>query len=606
MGKKLIANDFIEHSIIKHGEKYNYSKCKYVNSTTSVIIICSVHGKFSQRPKNHMRGDGCNKCGEDRAAKKRKGSTEEFVHRAKKVHGNRYDYSQSEYKFAKEKLIIICREHGPWRQEASSHILGNGCPACGGRKQLTTDEFIKRSQEIHGNKFDYSKSKYRNSKTNITIICPEHGQFQQKSNPHFNGTGCPECAKVQRGLSKRSNTEDFIHRALEVHGDKYDYSKSEYERGHDKITIVCPEHGDFYQEPANHLSGNGCKLCGLKKAGQYHKKDTNSFIKEARKVHGNKYDYAQAKYMGAREHITIVCAIHGAFEQTASTHLGGYGCGPCSYEIRGQNQRMTFEEFVKLANGVHGNRYDYSPAKGAFRSANDKINFICPDHGIVTQLPANHLSSTGCPKCGDLLTSEKLQKTTASFIEGARRVHGDKFDYSKANYVGAFEQIVIICPIDGEFSQSPTSHLGGTGCPKCSRRGQGAPRNLVRALRGEFDAEKTSFVYSIQFKFPYSDGLLFKVGSGSGSRVKTTRNSIRKVGGTGIEIWQKEFQTTGEAIVFEHLAHEQVCDYQYIVLPEFKFPGYSEVFSKKPNFAAVDVNPTLERFRSGDRWDPRD
>ena len=605
MGIKLTTNDFIERSKTKHGAKYDYSKCEYVNSTTPVAIICPVHGEFSQRPKNHMRGDGCNKCGEERAANKRRGSTEDFIEKARAVHGGRYDYSRTEFIGAREKLTIICRKHGPWEPQAGSHLAGNGCPDCGGRKQLTTEEFIKRAKNKHGEKYDYSKAVYTNSETKMTIICPEHGEFRQTISTHLQGAGCPRCGNIQKGLNRRGNTADFIRRAKEVHGNTYNYSKTEYIRGHDKTTIICPEHGEFEQSPAQHLQGSGCKLCGFKNAGQYHKKDTLSFIDEAQKVHGDKYDYSQAKYMGAREYITIGCPIHGPFEQNASTHLSGKGCGSCSYELRGENQRMTFDEFVRLANEVHGDRYDYSPAKGTFRSANDIISFICPDHGIVAQLPAIHLSSTGCPKCGDLLTSEKLRKTTVTFIENARQVHGDKFDYSKVDYVGAFEHIIIICPIDGEFSQSPTSHLGGTGCPKCSRRGQGAPRNLVRALRGEFDAEKASFVYSIQFKFPYSDDLLFKVGSGSGSRVKTTRNSIRKVGGTGIKIWQKEFHTTGEAIVFEHLAHEQVYDYQFIVLPEFKFPGYSEVFSKEPNFVAVDKHPTLERFRKGDRWDPR-
>ena len=184
-------------------------------------------------------------------------------------------------------------------------------------------------------------------------------------------------------------------------------------------------------------------------------------------------------------------------------------------------------------------------------------------------------------------------------------MHGNKYDYSKVTYYGSFTLLTLKFTIDGEFSQSPGSHLSGTGCPKCSRRKQGAPRNLVRALRGEFDAEKVSFVYLIHFKFPDSDTLLCKIGSGSGARIGQVKGNIRKVGGAEIEIWQKSFETTGEAIVFEHLAQEQVSNYQFIVLPEFKFPGYSEVFSKKPDLNMVEKHPTLMRFRSGERWDPR-
>ncbi|MCH8048384.1 MAG: DUF723 domain-containing protein [Planctomycetes bacterium] len=240
----------------------------------------------------------------------RKITTGDFIRRAREKHGDRYDYSQSEYVGAREKLIIICPIHGPWQQSASSHLAGNGCPGCGGRKQLTSEEFINRAREIHGDKYDYSKTEYRNSATPLVVVCPEHGEVRQKPHDHLKGTGCPQCGLVQKSLSRRGSTEDFIRRAREVHGDRYDYSKTEYTRGHDKVTIICAEHGEFMQTPSQHLSGNGCKLCGFKNAGQYHKKNTDKFIAAARKIHGDSYDYSKTQYVGARESLTALLGRH--------------------------------------------------------------------------------------------------------------------------------------------------------------------------------------------------------------------------------------------------------------------------------------------------------
>ena len=532
-------------------------------------------------------------------------TTEDFIARAIKVHGDKYDYSQSECVGATEKIAIICPEHGPWRSQASSHLSGTGCPDCGGRKQLTTEKFITRARKDHGNKFDYSKATYKNSVTNLTITCPEHGEFRQRPVDHLKGAGCTNCGKIQRGLSKRGSTRDFLRRAKKVHGNRYDYSKSVYVRGHDKLTIICRSHGEFNQTPGNHLSGFGCKLCGFENAGQYLKKTSDSFIAEAKALHGDRYDYSEVDYKDVKSSVNIICRKHGAFEQTPDVHLRPSGCIKCSYEERGDGSRSSTEEFIQKAQAIHGEKFDYSLVQ--YVASDEAIEIVCKLHGKFDQSPSAHLQGQGgCPTCRWMAVSEKNFKGKEQFIEEARKIHGDKYDYSRVNYVGAREHVIVSCPIDGEFSQQAGAHLSGNGCPKCSRRGQGAPRNLVRALRGEFDSEKASFVYIIQFKFPYSDTKLYKVGSGSGTRVKTTENSIRKIGGLELEVWRREFSTTGEAIVYEHLAHEQIEDHQFVVLPEFKFPGYSEVFLKRPDMDQINQHPVFIKYRSGARWDPRE
>lgn len=251
MKKRLTTTEFIERGIEIHGNKYNYNKVEYMNKNTDVEIICPIHGSFFQLPVNHWNGHGCPKCGGSFPLNK-----ENFIERSLEIHGNKYDYSKVIYKNAKTKVCIICREDGEefW-QLPYGHMNGNGCPKCAG-KCIDTNDFVKRSKEIHGEKYDYSKAKYISAKEKVIIICPEHGEFEQDAFSHMKGCGCPKC-----GGSLKLNKDEFIKRAQKVHGKKYDYSKVKYINKIEKITIICPIHGEFKQRPENHWNGQGCPKC---------------------------------------------------------------------------------------------------------------------------------------------------------------------------------------------------------------------------------------------------------------------------------------------------------------------------------------------------------
>ena len=187
----------------------------------------------------------------------RKLTTKEFITRAKDVHGDKYDYSLVEYVNARTKVRIICPEHGVFEQTPSEHLRKHGCLSCCGKKQLTTEEFIVRARDIHGDKYDYSLVEYVNARSRVQIICPDHGVFEQIPNHHLHGYGCQYC-----GGSKKLTKEEFITRAREVHGDRYDYSLVEYVNTQTKVKIICPEHGVFKQTPNNHTSlKKGCPQC---------------------------------------------------------------------------------------------------------------------------------------------------------------------------------------------------------------------------------------------------------------------------------------------------------------------------------------------------------
>jgi hypothetical protein len=287
---------------------------------------------------------------------------------------------------------------------------------------------------------------YENSLKKVCIICPKHGEFWQIADAHLRGSQCPKCFN----LSKRSNAEKFIEKCKEVYGDLYDYSKVKKVHSKEKVCVICPKHGEFWVTPNNHMRGSRCPACfGTPK------KTTKQFIEQARKIHGDKFDYSKVKYEGTDVKVCIICPKHGEFWQTPYCHLKGDQCPACS-----NVQRITQDIFIERCTKIHHGKYDYSKVK--FEHIKKKVCIICPKHGEYWQTPFGHLQGYGCPICGG---NKRL--TNEEFIEKAKLVHEDKYDYSKVQYINTSTKVCIICPEHGEFWQTPNSHLFGAGCPTC-------------------------------------------------------------------------------------------------------------------------------------------
>jgi very-short-patch-repair endonuclease len=197
-------------------------------------------------------------------------TTCEFIIDCKVRHLDKYDYSLVEYINNKTKIKIICPIHGVFEQTPNNHLnVGNGCPFCSNNKKMTTLDFIKKSKEIHGDKYDYSNTKYTNSLTKVEIICNIHGSFFMTPNNHISKKyNCPKCKK-----NIQLTTEKFIEKSKKTHNNKYDYSLVEYKNVKSKVKIICPKHGMFEQKSYNHLNGVGCPFCktskGEKKIEKY-------------------------------------------------------------------------------------------------------------------------------------------------------------------------------------------------------------------------------------------------------------------------------------------------------------------------------------------------
>jgi hypothetical protein len=247
---------FIEESSIKFKYKYDYSKVKYVNIKTKVIIICPNHGEFTKTPHHHnTRRQGCPKCVAEEKRMINRKDVKKFTNEANGIHNFKYDYSNVNYYNTKSKVRIICSEHGIFEQTPDNHLQGQGCPKCSGKK-LNTEDIIRSFIKTHGTRYTYTEVEYSGSNAKVNIICKKHGKFKQLPYSHISGQGCPKCSNTFK-----SNTEDFITKSSKVHGDKYNYSKVEYISNKRKVIIICGEHGEFTQTPNMHLQGNGCPIC---------------------------------------------------------------------------------------------------------------------------------------------------------------------------------------------------------------------------------------------------------------------------------------------------------------------------------------------------------
>ena len=206
-------------------------------------------------------------------------SIEEFILKSRIIHGYKYDYSKVEYVNAFKKICIICPIHGEFWQTPNNHLRGHGCPVCSGNIKYTNDSFITKANEVHNNKYDYSKINYTGNHNKVCIICPEHGEFYQEAKRHLEGCGCPKCYG-----NVRLTLDEFINKSKEIHGNKYDYSKVDYINNSTKVCIICPEHGEFWQRPSQHLRGDGCPYCCQSKLEKNIEKIFPDFEKQKRFV----------------------------------------------------------------------------------------------------------------------------------------------------------------------------------------------------------------------------------------------------------------------------------------------------------------------------------
>ena len=472
MPSKNTTKTFILKARAKHSNKYNYKKVHYKNNSIKVKIGCKVkgHGYFEQTPRNHLSGQACPKCARLSTNNKQKMTKDEFIVKAKNVHGDKYIYDKVEYVNNHSKICITCPTHGDFLQTPNLHIVKkNGCKKCGiearsENRRMTTEEFVARAQKINGSVYDYSKVEYVNSQTKVKIKCKIHGSWMTKAELHLRGSKCPKCAINNRPSNKAKTQKQFLKEMKDKYGDMYDFSKVKYVNDRTKVIVICPKHSIFKKTP-NALLRGGCGKCA--KRAKY---NTALFIKNANRIHNNQYDYSMVKYVDGHTKVSIICPNHEIFEQTPSSHINQkIGCPKCAYKQLSIKKAMTKEEFIAKAIKIHANdKYDYS--KVEYVNSKTPITITCNRHNDYVQVPDYHLCGNGCPKCGKIKAGDKLRMSIDEFIQRANEIH-HKYDYSNVKYVNSETKIEIICEDHGSFFIRPSVHLHHKqGCPRCSRK----------------------------------------------------------------------------------------------------------------------------------------
>ena len=377
---KYTKEKFVNYAKLKHGDKYKYDKVVYVDSRTKVDIICPNHGVFKQEPSAHLRGQGCPKC-----RKSHKIDKNEFVQRSTIKHGNKYDYSLTEYVNSQTKVKIVCPLHGVFEMTPASHISGQGCPKCKAdktrkrfRKAQTT--FIEQAISVHGHKYNYSKVEYKNTHSKVCIICNECGrEFWQTPHNHIDGQSCPWC------LGRKKTTEIFKDELRNIYGDKYNIDNVVYVNAHTPVKLVCSKHGTFEKKPKELLKGYGCVACGIeltaKKLSEQKTYTQEQFIEQSIKAHGYRYDYSQSKYINNRHEIFVICPDHGGFWQNAGEHMCGTGCPMCNRR-KGEDKvaRYLKEKNINFIEQYRINNDNLLSINKLF-----VVDFFLPNHNIIIE-----------------------------------------------------------------------------------------------------------------------------------------------------------------------------------------------------------------------------
>ncbi len=281
------------------------------------------------------------------------------------------------------------------------------------------EEFVRRAREKHGDTFQYIEESYRAFKSKLRLICPTHGEVQMSGICHcLSKTGCPKCRHVSTGASKTRKYDDFIRLAKEKHNNKYDYSKvTGYKNGSSKICIICPIHGDFFQNVDKHLAG-GCRKCADDFTGSKLRKTTEEFIQEAKNIWGDTYDYSLVDYTSRQTKLTIICKIHGEFQKHAGDHISTnnpQGCQKCKppkhskIAISWLNYMKVYDNVNiqhnenPINNGEHRIKNSLYHSDGYCKETNTLYEFYGSYwHGDPKMFPPERLNATNKKSFGEL------------------------------------------------------------------------------------------------------------------------------------------------------------------------------------------------------------
>ena len=453
----LSTQEFIKRSKAIHGDKYDYSVMSYNGLDYPINLICKKHNyEFTVKAAyRHIQDhyQGCQIC-------KAEKSQNFFFNKAKTIHGDKYDYSESSFIGWKKPIDIICKKHNYKftliMAQAHVGVSKQGCPICSAEKIA----------QFYAEKSKATEERKRKKREEKAKLQKERKPFKRK----------PFVLSEQQNLEyRRQAQERFLKKAKAKYGDKYDYSLVEYQRRDIPVKIICKEHGVFPISPRSFLDGchnqpaHGCPKCeGIR---IYKKITQEDFLNAVKEKHGDKWDVSNVQYVSKNQILGLSCPdCKDNFKTTTEKLMKGLGCPRCEGRIK------DLRYFVEEAKKVHGDEYDYSECYLSHSKSGAIVlnNIRCKHHGLYSTRADVHIKlKCKCPKCHvppDRLTKEQRRD---AYISRAIKIHGEgRFDYSQVDYHTKREKVKIRCVLHNYwFYQSLEEHAkkrSRGGCPLCS------------------------------------------------------------------------------------------------------------------------------------------
>ena len=424
----LTQEQWVARAKAKYGNKFDYSESEYLNGMAPILIRCKKHDlKFRVIAGNFInKNTNCHcpiclaeekanqlirtayksnekdvriasdiikgiKQGVLTASGQRRhvlntkiDYTQRFIEKAKMIYGDKYDYSKVIYKNREEKVTIICKVHGEFQITPRAFVSGDhgrfhGCPVCEGLNvpsSYSKEQFIEDMYRIYGKKLKFNFNEYTRKSGTVTAICPKHGEIKHPAAYWLSGKGCEYC-------NGKFFPKDFVKLAKKVHGDRYDYSKTEIPKStQSKVTIICPEHGEFKQFVWLHLSGCKCPACAGFPNRLTKEERGELFIQKAKERYGNKFDYSNVNYVNNDTTVEIYCNEHYvSCMTTPDTHIRGGSCPMCA---RSEGEALIYG-FLSNHSIRFYTQYRFEHDNPMCKRAYLNADFYLPDYNLVIE-----------------------------------------------------------------------------------------------------------------------------------------------------------------------------------------------------------------------------
>lgn len=351
-----------------------------------------------------------------------------------------------------------------------------------------------------------SKNRHKHKNAILWICRCECGNTKEVKTEQLNG-GVQSCGCARGGKKGQGNlTQDvFIERSNSADNNLYDYSLVDFVDVHSKVKIRCDKHGVFEQAPRHHMVGRGCRKCAAAQVSKARSGSVEKFVKSAKEVHGDKFNYEKVEYVDCDTHVYITCnKCSNSFRQTPVSHLSGDGCAKCGSVAAGLALRSNTQEFVSKARAIHGDKYDYT--KVEYKTVSTKVEIKCVScDKHFSQLANSHLNGKGCPSCSHKLRGFSAEKDGFLYI----LVSGNITKVGITNKAVELRAITISLSYGEDFSVVKVYEMRGDACVDVEEMTLDKLRESYTSPTRKFDGYTECF-YNVDHQHLYCiiDGIL--------------------------------------------------------------------------------------------------